>query len=455
MTKRQNVLVILCDQMRPFELGCYGHPVVQTPHLDALASDGIRFEHGLSNNPVCVPARSILLSGQYSRTCTGSLWNHAPWWPPTPTRQRLVDQTLPECFQAAGYRTHHIGKWHVDPAPNAVGFDHSVAAVRIGSHGQFSDNGGDPYNVAAFSEDYQLQCAETLFRDNNPDPFFCYYNIYWPHMPLAHMPLTYQRQYQRSEVQLRPNVATDQGLPFDEDWFQVYLWEHPNGPGGQAPITNRLPDGFDLTDLTALYYGAIQWVDDIVGALLHRLEQAGLADDTIVLFTSDHGDNLGSHQVWNKDRFWEESIRIPFLMRGPGIDRAVCNHDEQAQLIDVMPTMLDLAGCSVPSHVQGRSLAPIASGTTNQLDRDIAYIETGSYECVARTTTTKVVQRIQRPGPPIKPWLASPDDATDHFVYDLKNDPFELTNLSGQQASAEMDRALAAWDAATPWLPVS
>ena len=116
----------------------------------------------------------------------------------------------------------------------------------------------------------------------------------------------------------------------------------------ERPVTDRLPDGFDLRDLTALYYGAISWVDDIVGEVMRRLEASGQLDNTIVCFLSDHGDNLGSHQVWNKDRFWEESIRIPYMLRGPGVKAGCHNTEEQAQLIDVMPTIRS-RGVTVPS----------------------------------------------------------------------------------------------------------
>ena len=125
--EQPNLLVILCDQMRAMDVGCYGNDVIKTPHIDALAARGLRCQRAVSNNPVCVPARSILMSGQYGRTCTGSRHNHAPYEPINRQRRRLLQPTWPEVMQQAGYRTQLIGKWHIDPAPDLVGFDHWVS----------------------------------------------------------------------------------------------------------------------------------------------------------------------------------------------------------------------------------------------------------------------------------------------------------------------------------------
>jgi choline-sulfatase len=327
-----------------------------------------------------------------------------------------------------------------------------VQAVRVGSRGVFSENGHEPFEVQLFSEDYQVHRFAQMLAETDERPFFCYYNIYWPHMPLAHMPLAYQRRYGRDAVRLRANVPSGGQEPFDERWFHCYLWEHSRSPGDLQPITEQLPDGFDLGDLTALYYGAVTWVDDLVGALLERLEGAGLADGTIVVFTSDHGDNLGSHGDWNKDRFWEESIRIPWCMRGPGIDGGQVHRCEQAQLIDVMPTLLDCCGLPVPETVQGRSLLPILNGERADLDRPTAFIETGSYEICARTLSHKYVQRIQRPGPPIRSWLRSVADQEGRFAFDLVQDPYELDGRSALEDSTDLAAQVTRWDAETPWL---
>ncbi len=127
---RPNVIVCLCDQLRAFEVGCYGNEVIRTPHIDQLAAEGVRFDLAISNNPVCMPARSALLTGQYSRTCMGFLNNHsnAGDLPEYPAERRdwLPDPTIAEVFKAQGYETSLFGKWHVQPAPHLVGFDYAL-----------------------------------------------------------------------------------------------------------------------------------------------------------------------------------------------------------------------------------------------------------------------------------------------------------------------------------------
>ena len=122
---KPNIVLCMCDQMRAFEVGCYGHPVVRTPNIDRLASRGTRFDLAVTNNPVCTPARASLLTGQYSRTCCGML-NNTHVNPPNPKRERMLEPTVAEVCRENGYRTALIGKWHMDPQPQLVGFDHAV-----------------------------------------------------------------------------------------------------------------------------------------------------------------------------------------------------------------------------------------------------------------------------------------------------------------------------------------
>lgn len=457
MSDRPNVLIILCDQMRAQDVGCYGGPVARTPSIDAMAREGCCFEHGITNNPVCVPARSILLSGQHGRTCTGSLYNHAPWWPHNPRRRRLLGPTLPELLRDAGYSTTLIGKWHVDPAPGLVGFQHNIAPVRIGSRATFSEDGGEPFEVPLFSEDYQLHRLRQFLAEDRTSPFFLYYNIYWPHMPLAHIPLRYQRMYDREQVILRDNVWRDERMPYSTLWMHIYLWEHLYNRSDLKPLTGQIPEEFDLRDLTALYYGAITWVDDIVGRIMDMLAASGMLSNTIVLFLSDHGDNLGSHWAWNKDRFWEESIRIPFIVRWPGQIAPQHNRPQQAQLIDVLPTVLDLCGLPVPEHIHGTSLCPVLTGSADRLGQDYAFIETGLGEQAVRSTSLKFAVRTgPANGRPADDWLAAPDDDVRRFLFDLAEDPCEQHNLAGDaRYTAErrrMEAALANFNSSTPWL---
>ena len=457
---RPNVVVILCDQMRAMDVGCYGSAVVQTPNIDALAARGLQCSKAITNNPVCVPARSILMSGQHSRTCTGSRHNHAPATPTNRERNRMLAQTWPELFREAGYTTNLIGKWHIDPVPDLVGFDHWVSPTSIGSQGRFMEDGQDIGRQLGFAQDYELNrfgefCDERASEEGRA-PFFCYYNIYSPHMPLAEMPLYYHRLYDRNDVPVRPNVPA-RSIP--ENWIRCYLWEHADGEGTVWPSTDRVPDGFDVRDLTALYYGAISWVDDLVGGAISHLERTGLRDNTIVVFASDHGDNLGSHAMWNKDRFWEESIRIPLVVDDPRVPQST-ETDAAVGLVDCLPTVAELCDIPVPEHVQGRSFASAVRDPAALDWNEVSFLETTTWENAVVGTRYKYARRAHpEPGKRIRPHLASPDDGTTEFLFDLIEDPFELTNrISDTSLQPEVRRLRAQldeWDRTTPWLDLA
>ncbi len=439
------------------DVGCYGNHVVQTPNIDALAQRGLRCSRAVSNNPVCVPARSILMSGQYSRTCTGSLHNHAPEQPLNRERKRLLESTWPECMRAAGYSTQLIGKWHVDPAPDLLGFDHWFSPLSYGSRAEFLEDGEPTGRLPGFTQDVELQRFGRYCEEQQSlcaeQPFFCYYNIYSPHMPLAEIPFQYQRMFDRKDMPIHANVPS---LTVPESWYRCYLWEHADGEGGSWPNSDPVPEGFDLRDLSALYYGAIRWVDDLVGGVLAHLDRCGLRENTIVMFASDHGDNLGSHGVWNKDRFWEESIRIPLLIDDPRAARGLCT-DTPVGLVDCMPTLMDLCGIPVPDHVQGRSVAQLCSEDARENSYCQAFVETTTWEiCILEGPFKYMCRTDPEPGKGLRPQQRSPDDTTLEFLFNLEADPFEMQNLVGHSEYAGIRQRLREdlfrWDQETPWL---
>jgi len=437
--------------MRAFEVGCYGNTHVRTPHIDSLAKRGTRFDLAVTNNPVCTPARSCMLSGQYSRTCTGMLGNvHRN--PPTPTRGRLVDPTLPETLREAGYRTALIGKWHIDPQPQLVGFDSALyPMVAHRNHGQtYFNERAERFAVNGFGPQWELEQVQTFLRQQQDTdrPFFLMYNISPPHQPIGpgHLPDEFTSMYDPATVPLRPNVPDREETERDRWWFSVYasadfFWRELRNE--EQDPRDIVPDDFHMRDLVALYYGACTFTDHLVGELMTALDANGLANNTIVLFTSDHGDNLGSHGMFNKGALIEEALRVPFIVADPR--RAPAENDGQiAALIDIMPTLLDLAGCAIPATVQGQSLAPLVGGGQNVLDGNVAFIETGNMIGVRTPshlygTGFAEADRAPRAG---KAWL-----------YDLDADPFELKNLAGESAvEADLRRQLLEWDKETPWL---
>ena len=253
----------------------------------------------------------------------------------------------------------------------------------------------------------------------------------------------YKTMYAPDEIPLRPNTLIDGELPWDERWFKIYLWdflfyqEH-------LPHTKQLPDGFDLRHLAALYYGLTTWVDDTLGRLMANLEKRGLADDTLVVFTSDHGDNLGSHHHFNKGLLIEESIRIPLVFWGGLQPQA--NTAQIAQLIDIMPTVLDFAGADIPSSVQGRNLGPILRGRCDDLATNSAFVETHTGAIGLRTPTHLYGMQLAEDHRTVS--------SEGRCFYDLTADPYEQYNLAGggSAVEAELATSLMEWNARTAWL---
>jgi arylsulfatase A-like enzyme len=458
MTNQPNIVYCMCDQMPWWLAGCYGHATIRTPHIDALAGRGLRFETAVSNNPVCMPARSIVLSGQYSRTCCGRLTNVVwrddvpfylagfPQWP-TGRRVHLPDPTLPELLGDAGYHTAAIGKWHIEAWPDAVGFDHYIIPAHHHAHSAqwFCEDGGPLFSPPGYSVDYESQRVEEYLnqRAGADDPFFLYYNISPPHMPIADAPARYKTMYGRDDVISRPNVPDDYQAPVER--IKGYLWDY-RYYRDHLPYATVPSADFGLLDMHAMFMGMVSWVDQAVGRMVAALEAARLSDQTVVVFTADHGDSLGSHGQLGKCTLNEESSRVPMCMAGPGITTGV-NDGQVASLIDIAPTFLALAGREKPDHMAGADLGPILSGEREALERNFAFIETQNDGIGIRTPTCLV-------GLPFDKGTRSPRDQP-HYLCDLQTNPYQMPKvqpeLCNAQAARDLEAQLRAWDARTPW----
>jgi choline-sulfatase len=450
--KKPNVVVVLCDQLRSFSVGCWGNTFVRTPNIDRFASTGFRFELGVTNCPACTPARSTLLAAQHARTCVGSRINEMQ---PNGTilgrddRRKFPDTTLAEEFRKLGYKTAQIGKWHVDTRPSRLGFDQSLIVRNTYSKGDFIRNEGEPFGVPGFTADHELAEARRFFGDNKSGPFFLFYNILSPHMPLLDVPYKYSRMYDPSKVPLRDNVVRNGKLPADERWFQIYMWETFHDAGVQ-PVTARAMPDFTVRDLTALYYGSVSWTDDLLGELMTSLRENDLEDDTIVVFASDHGDMLGSQHRWDKGHVFEEAIRIPIIYRWPGHIKPDVSTNRLTSLMDIMPTLLDLCGGNIPEHVQGRSMSRFLLGANGRdcLTDNFAFIESPLRELAIRTPTHLYAVTMDEKDTGIESDM--------YLFYDLAADPYQRHNLikSNQQAglAKELRDRLLEWDMRTPRL---
>jgi arylsulfatase A-like enzyme len=360
--RRPNVLFIIADDHRADALGCAGDPTVRTPYLDALAERGVTFDRtyhmgGLSV-AVCVPARAALLTGTNPFSAS--------------TSQRVDDlpglmalrpelPTLPETLQRAGYHTHGIGKWHNDPASFARSFT-SAARVFFGGMSEHTrvplhdedPTGKYPAEARYIGEEFstELFCdAAMQFLNGYQDeqPFFLYLALTSPHDPRTPPP-PYDQMYEAARMPLPPNVLLEH--PFDNGEMRVrdeLLAPFPRPP---EVVRQHLAD----------YYGMITHHDAWLGRLFDVLQARGHADNTIVVYTADHGLAVGQHGLMGKQNLYEHSVRVPLIVGGPDLPRGQ-RVDGLTYTPDVYPTLCELAGVAVPPTVEMRSLLPaIASG---------------------------------------------------------------------------------------------
>mgnify|MGYP006283351499 CR=1 FL=1 len=453
--KKPNIILCTCDQLRAFETGCYGNSVIRTPNLDRLAVEGVRFETAVTNFPVCMAARSVLLSGQYNRTCTGGVSNVSrkgtlPEYP-DPGRPHLRDTTLAEILRSAGYHTRVIGKWHIHSWPHDIGFDdYLIPRVHHVHTGQsYTNNGGPEFVPEGYSVNFEAERVEKFLtsQKNSTDPFFLYYNISLPHCPLDDAPEEYTTMYRPEDIPLRDNVDPDKPLDRQEHWFRVYRWDF-RYYDLNLPYTWKLPEGYSLRHLIAEYYGMTTWMDAALGRMMNALESAGLAEDTIVVFTSDHGDNLGSHGLVQKGGPNEEAIRIPYVIRGPGADCSpTVVNSHVASLVDIAPTLLSMAGLDTPEHFHGRNLTPLLNDEETDVET-AAFVETGSG---AGIRSLDHLYYLPFENTSERRLAAEPSQ-----FYCIQADPFQMKNLaqtrSQSEPAGELDVQLRRWDASTPWM---
>ena len=325
MSEKPNILLITCDQMRPFELGCHGHPLVKTPNIDRLAANGVRFETACTTNPVCTPARASMISGQYARTCQGMLGctgepaSHRYHFPDTTIAERLSLGYYDANGINSGYDTALTGKWHIGVHPRLLGFNQAIypKVYHLNSNQLYYDINGNNWIQEGYCPPFEIEKSSEFIRRERNCPFFLFHNISLPHMPYFDVPARYREKYRPEEMILRPNVWKDGKMYFEEEPFLIYLYDYLHYVEHKDEYNNLL-DGYDLRNLYADYCGLITAVDDQVGQLLDSLEDSGKSENTIVVFTSDHGDNLGSHHLWNKVSVNDEAIRVPFIVSWPG-----------------------------------------------------------------------------------------------------------------------------------------
>ncbi len=423
MTTQKNILFIMTDQLRWDYLSCYGHPHLQTPHIDALAARGVRFDRAYCNAPICGPSRSCFYTGR-SMFSNGQYWNSFP--------NRASESTIPDYLRPHGYRSAVVGKLHARP-DNAeierLGIDpNSTVATRL-AHAGFEpferDDGINPDHLVSnfgLAKNYNNYLHKLGYDTPNPwqqnanstvgddgtilngfymqhndkraniaeehsetpymttramecieamgDTPWCihlsYIKPHWPYMA----PAPYHDMY--NESHFLPRVASEVELENPHPVYQAFMDIRGSKHFVRDEVRHTVMKG---------YMGLVKQIDDQIGRLIRWLDDKGLTDETMIVFTSDHGDYLGDHWLSEKDIFHEPSVRIPMIVVDPsaeanGTRGTVC--DKFVEGIDLAPTFLELAGGkAIPHKLEGRSLIPLLHGQQDVAWRDHTVIETG------------------------------------------------------------------------------
>lgn len=374
---RPNVVLICVDQWRGDCLSAAGHPVVMTPYLDGWAAGGTRFDRAYTATPSCVPARAALLTGQ-SQESTGRVGyvDGVPWDYPRPMAGE---------FAAAGYQTQAVGKMHVYPERNRMGFDDvalhdgylhfgrrmhkDLGAVddyvpwlrgEMGYDADYADHGLNCNSIVARPWDKPeyvhpstwvvSRSIEFLRRRDEERPFFLFASFHRPHPPYDPPAWAFE-QYLHQEMP-PPPVG---------DWTDVWA-EYADRSKPDSAVAEYDPRL--LQRARAGYYGHMSHIDQQVERLFEELRARSAYEDTVVMFVADHGELMGDHHLFQKAAPYEGSARVPFIVSGPGIPSGVVT-DQVVELRDVMPTLLDAAGVGIPDTVDGASVLPLTRGATS------------------------------------------------------------------------------------------
>ena len=471
MRPNPNLVFIFSDRQRFDTLRVYGNDWIRTPHLNALAEESVVVRNCYVTQPVCAPARSSIMTGLYPHTA-GVPRNRLAM----PPEVRTVAQMLPD-----EYRTAYFGKWHLgDEVIRQRGFDEWVSIMdRLWEEytkpeytGRFSDYrqyladlgyepdlevpGGRIFSDAMRSNlpaehqqaSFLARIAERFIHDNADRPFALYVSMLEPHPPFNG---PYNHLYDPDTLAVDPTFLK---------------------PPDEGPLVSRLRseyymqgefDGHDLSSengwrrLRANYMANITLVDDAVGRIVQSLEDAGVADNTVLVFTSEHGDLVGSHAMLELRSFYEPVSRVPMLVRLPWLDREQRVVDGNFSQIDLLPTLLELLGQPVPTHLQGVSRADVLAGDATLEGNDVFMQHNGygdrdltSEESRPTLSREKAAEMNYMNNLPWRSvvtadrWKLNLCAGDQCELFDLNTDPYEMTNLYDDPAERDRVRRMAA-----------
>ena len=446
-----NILFIMVDEMKWNVMSCAGHPIVKTPNLDRLAREGTRFATAYTVAPICTASRYSFFTSRYAHV-HGAVDNS------TPTREPQL--LLPAILKHHGYQTAISGKLHFIPNhldysfayfwsfsgegpgklptwPQYIEKKHGRGAARKLVEQPFPDDslGRDLGKLSYPKEDAQTfwitdRAVDFLQLRDKDKPFFLFVSYLDPHSP-SHLCEPYWTMFDAGKMPLPATFKPDSSKPSQS-----------------AANRHEVNDPKIIKAMTAAYYAKVTMMDDNVGRLLRQLESAGSSENTLIVFTADHGNMLGDLNRWFKGAMYEGSARIPLLLKAPPASpfAAQFNHGKVVsnivENIDVMPTLCEMAGVPLPEQgIQGRSLTPLLSGQASTW-KDRAFAERNSQ--MVRTSQYKLIHE--------------PRGAGSYELYDLAKDPQETNDLANDPACAKVFKDLAAqmdaWQKDNPPVPV-
>lgn len=442
---KPNFVFIMADQMSAPALPVYGHKVVKTPNLEKLAEKGVVFNSAYCNSPLCAPSRHSMLSGQLCSRI-GAYDNGAEFPASVPT--------FVHHLRAIGYHTCLIGKMHFIGPDQLHGFeerlttdlyppdfvwtgDWEAGIVSFGDVNNVLNAGLCQRSMQLDHDEEVIHCAEQkiydIARAKEPPPFFLTVSFTHPHDPYTMTP-TYWDRYNHNEIDM-PAVKK---IPIED------LDAHSRGIYECHKIDRTTITEKQILNARHGYYGSISYIDDKVGQLIDTLERVGLMENTIIIFTSDHGDMMGERGLWFKKTFWEWATRVPLIFHAPNHfkNRRV---DLNVSLVDLFPTIIELAGgkmSDVVDPIDGNSLYNLLQGN------DEGWPDTVFSEVLAEGV---VVPHVMIRHGRFK-YMYGEDDMP--LLFDLETDPLELTNLAGQPNYEDIEKSFAqevkrCWDLKT------
>ena len=431
--ERPNVLFIISDDLTATALSCYGNTVCKTPNIDRLASQGTRFTKAYCQGTYCGPSRASFMSGYYPHAI-----KMLGYGSPRPAIGERA--TWAQHFKNNGYHTARVSKiFHMgvpggiekgtdgadDPASWTERFNSAGPEWKAPGDGETLENnadgrkpgpvGGNTFvvveadgNDLVHSDGKTAAKAVELIKQNRDKPFFLGVGFVRPHVPFVAPRKDYTDFLPYSRMQLPPKLK--------DDWADI-----PKAGINYKTSKNMKMDVRRQKKAVGGYYASVAFMDRMVGQVLNGLEEAGLEDNTIVIFTSDHGYHLGEHDFWAKVSLHDESAAVPLIIRMPGKKPAVCH--SLVELLDLYPTLSNLCGLEVPKHLQGKDISKMMTDPAKEV-RSAAFSVNGKGFLLREQDWAYIAYGKNGQG--------------DEELFDMKQDPKQFTNLAKDPKHAQI-----------------